>query len=210
MPISHDGLRLSGLLGDVSMTLGVVNSTYVNDPVANDLNDDKGVVGSLGLVVGDAAISVAGLYSPEDIPGVGKDDQSILNVIVSGPLYGAHLALEGNWARDAVDFAVGSEDFDFWNVVAYAGMDFGITGVDLRADYGHTDLPGIPVTEDDSNVPVWSITGTLSWALVKGVDFRVEYRHRDFATDFFADDDAEFSTDTQDVVQAQLVWVPEL
>ncbi len=213
MPISHDGVKLSGILGDFAMTLGVVNSTFVNDPVANDVNDDKGVVGSLGLILGDAAISIAGLYSPEDLDvGVGKDDVSILNVIVSGPIGRAHVALEGNWARDHVDFPspTENEDFDFWNVVAYAGMDFGITGIDLRADYGHTDLPGIPLGEDDSNVPAWSITGTLSWALVDGVDLRVEYRHEDFATDFFADGDGQFQTDTQDVLQAQVVWNPTL
>ena len=58
-------------------------------------------------------------------------------------------------------------------------------------------------------VDLWEITATASWALVDGVDFRVEYRHNDANKDIFGDS-ATKNTDTQDVIQAQLVWYPEL
>jgi hypothetical protein len=201
VPISHDGLSVSGRFADtVDASIGVVNSTFVNDPAGNDNNDDKGVVGSLGIDVSDVSMSLAGLYSEEDL-GFDDDDQSILNFIVSSPVGAGHLALEGNWARDDLE---DTGEFDFWNIVLYAGFDLGRTGIDLRGDYGQADF------EDEDDVGIWSATATLSWKLVESVEFRFEYRHEEFDENFFADDNDPFSEKSVDLLQAQLVMSPEI
>jgi len=214
VPISHDGLSISSEFENVDLMFAVINSTFVNDPVANDSNDDKGVVGSIGFDIGEAAISVAGLFSPEDLSaGFGKDDQSMVNVIVSGPISRFNFALEGNWARDNVHGEIAiprpiatSPTLDFWNIVLYAGTDLGERfGVDLRADYGQADIPGI-----GDEVGVWSITNTLSYTLTDGMDIRVEHRYDDFEEDFFGDDNDAFSKGSMHTLQAQVVWTPTL
>ena len=51
-------------------------------------------------------------------------------------------------------------------------------------------------------------TATFGWELVEGVDFRVEYRHDEANDPIFTDNGG--SKKSNDVIQAQLVWYPEI
>ena len=217
-PVNHDGLNVSGVFGNFDFMAGLVNSSVVNDPVANETNDNKGVVASAGVTFGDAAVSLAGLYSEDTFndfgfPGNDFDvDSSIVNFIASAPAGPLHFAIEGNWFRDSIEKAVNNDKIDFWNVALYAGADIGMTAIDTRFDYGQVDLtdPDDPfnATVNLETFDVWSATVTFSWTLVEGMDLRAEYRYDDFNTDFFVEDDGV--EDSAHVVQAQLVLMPQL
>ena len=105
---------------------------------------------------------------------------------------------------------LGQRDLESWSIAAYLGTNIGATNLDLRFEY--VDDGGILTSRQgigDGGADLWEITATASWALVDGVDFRVEYRHNDANRDIFGDSRNQ-NTDTQDVIQAQLVWYPEL
>lgn len=205
MPVSHDGIDVSTTLGGVDVSVGAINSAYVSDPAANDYNQEPGVVGSLAFSLGDVAITGSALYSDDFnfLNGLGSSDQMISNLILAVPLGSVSAAVEGTWQHDF------DEDRDFWNVVAYGGTAVRFLGLDVRAEYGRTDLPSpnLLISERD-DVYFWTITTTASFALTDEVDFRIEYRHDDSETDYFAKDDQDFGSHHLNVALAQLVMTP--
>ena len=53
-PINHDGIKVGGSLANIDMMAGVVNNFTVADQTANDFDDEKGIIGSLGTSISDA------------------------------------------------------------------------------------------------------------------------------------------------------------
>jgi len=201
-PINHDGITISGSADIVDLMIGVVNNfTVADQPIAaNDVDDEKGVIGSMGIGVSDElSIYIAGIYTEEG----DTTDITMGNLIVSGNIdagnSGVRYAVEGNWRENSPD---GGSDVQMWNVGAYVGTDAGPIGVDLRLDY--TDDEGITTPIDTK---VWSVTVTGSIPVTDGVDFRVEYRHDDADDAIFADESS--TDDGLDLIQAQLVWHPQ-
>ncbi len=203
-PINHDGLTISGSADVVDLMIGVVNGFTVGDQPAgsNDPDDEKGIIGSMGVGISDElSIYVSGIFT-EDNDAV---DRYLVNTILSGDVAagdtGIRWALEGTLRND--DPSVGS-DMQLWNVAGYVGTDAGPVGVDIRLDF--TDDEGI-VTPMDTKV--WSVSVTGSVPVTDGVDFRVEYRHDSADDPIFGDDSVGGVSDDLDLVQAQLVWHPE-
>lgn len=201
-PINHDGITISGSADIVDLMIGVVNNfTVADQPIAmNDVDDEKGVIGSMGIGVSDElSIYVSGIYTEEG----DTTDITMANLIFSGNVdagsAGVRYAVEGNWRQNDPD---GASDVQMWNVGGYVGTDAGPIGVDLRLDY--TDDEGITTPIDTK---VWSVTVTGSIPVTEGVDFRVEYRHDEAEDAIFADDSS--TDDGLDLVQAQLVWHPQ-
>lgn len=205
MPVSHDGIDVSTTVGGIDLSVGAINSAYVSDPAGNDYNQEPGVVGSMAFALGGVAITGGALYSDDFnfLNGLGSSDQIISNLMLVVPLRSVSAAVEGTWQHDF------DEGRDFWNVVGYAGTAVRFLGLDVRAEYGRTDLPGpnLLVSERD-DVYFWAITTTASFAVSDEVDFRIEYRHDDSETDYFAKDDQDFGSHHLDVALAQLVMTP--
>ena len=202
-PINHDGIQAHGHADIIEVTVGVVNSFTVadNPPNVNDTNNDKGVVASFNAAVSDQFnFYFSGIYNDND----NGPEVKMLNAIASGgaPLAGEQVtyAVEGNWRQNN---PTGASDLDFYNIALYLGTTYGPTNFYVRADY--TDDDGI-VTPTSTNI--WSVTIDLSWALVEGMDFRIEYRHDDADDSIFGDGNS--TSDSDDTVQAQLLWYPEL
>lgn len=223
-PVNHDGLKLHGSAAGIDMMIGVVNGfTVADDPIeyvanptgqlpANDTDDEKGVIGSIGGAPFEFLNwYVSGIYTEL----ADTQDTSMVNAIISGAVqpgnYGLTYAIEGQWREDANALVtLGQRDLESWSIAAYLGTNIGATSLDLRFEY--VDDGGILTSRQgigDGGADLWEITATASWALVDGVDFRVEYRHNDANRDIFGDSRNQ-NTDTQDVIQAQLVWYPEL
>ena len=211
-PINHDGIKVGGSLENIDLMVGVVNNFTVNDPVANDFDDEKGIIGSIGASVSDAFnIYGAGLWTKE----ADDTDVYIANAIISGDIdmtdEGMNYAVEGMWRRDDSE---ANENNDLWSIAAYLGFDIGPMALNLRGEY--MDDQGVSAPDNvigtsetsvlglDSNV--WAVTATGSVELVDGVSFRLEYRHDDADDDIFADDDE--TDDMRDLIQAQLIWTP--
>ena len=57
-------------------------------------------------------------------------------------------------------------------------------------------------------VSLWSATLTGGYALTEGVTVRLEYRHDDADEDVFTD--GNNAEDTDDTLQAQLLWMPTI
>jgi hypothetical protein len=202
-PINHDGITISGSADIVDLMIGVVNNFTVADQqiAANDVDDEKGVIGSMGIGISDElSIYIAGIFTEEgDVT-----DVTMGNLIVSGDVAagnsGIRYAVEGNWREN--DNSNGVSDVQMWNVTGYVGTDAGPIGVDIRLDY--TDDEGITTPIDTK---VWSVAVTGSIPVTDGVDFRVEYRHDDADDPIFADGSG--TDEAMDTIQAQLVWHPE-
>jgi hypothetical protein len=108
--------------------------------------------------------------------------------------------VEHTWAKFDPD---AGSSADLHSFVGRLGGDLGPTGVDLRYEYVDDEgiLGGI-----DTNIH--SVALDLTWALVEGMDFRIEYRFDKADDDIYGDDDS--FDDTDQIVQAQLMWYPEL
>ena len=204
-PINHDGLTLSGSADVVDLMIGVVNNFTVADQqiAMNDVDDEKGIIGSMGIGVSDElSIYVSGIFTEEG----DTVDVAMANLIISGNLdagdSGVSYAIEGNW-RENDPHAASLGAVEMKNVTAYVGCDASPVGVDLRLAF--TDDEGITTPIDTK---VWSLTVTGSIPLTDGVDFRVEYRHDDADDPIFADGGT--SDDSLDIIQAQLVWHPNM
>jgi hypothetical protein len=211
-PINHDGIKVGGSLENIDLMVGVVNNFTVQDPVANDFDDEKGIIGSIGASISDAFnIYGAGLWTKE----ADDTDVYIANAILSGDIdmtdEGMNYAIEGMWRRDDSE---ANENNDLWSIAAYLGFDVGPMALNLRGEY--MDDQGVSAPDNvfgtsetsvlglDSNI--WAVTATGSVELVDGVSFRLEYRHDDADDDIFADDDE--TDDMRDLIQAQLIWTP--
>lgn len=200
-PINHDGLTFGGTADVIDVMIGIVNGFTVADQdiLANDADDEKGVIVSLAAGVSEKFnLYVAGLYTEEqDTVDVGAVD-----VIVSGRLpvseSGLRYALEGYYRRDNPDGASADE---LWSLALYLGHRLsGPFSLDGRVEY--FDDEGILVPDTH----VVSVTPTLSVALTDGVDFRVEYRFDKSGDDVFLDDSSP--DDEIHTLSGQLVWSP--
>ena len=239
-PINHDGVYVSGSAGIVDAMLGAVNGFTVSDASDpfNDLDDDKGVVGAVGVgIMDELNLYVSSIYTQDE----DRVDRQAYNAIISGNVdmggSGVRYAVEGNYRNDEKDkptagtnVGSGTGEIDWWSIVVYGGADFGPTSLDIRWEYfdvdtelgssASTPVPGDPVSDPffgnqlnnfgaSFEDQVWSLTVTAGWHLTDGLQFRLEYRHDD------ADDSTPFADNTNfddslDVVQAQVVWYPEL
>jgi hypothetical protein len=203
-PINHDGLTINGTADIVDLMVGVVNSFSVADQeiLANDIDDEKGVIAALGAGVSDAFnLYVAGIYTEED----DNVDIGAVNGIISGdlPIGDSSLgyAVEGYWRRDNPD---GGGADDMWSVVGYLNHQFGDGPFSLGTRVEYIDDEGVLLP--DTNV--WAVSPTVGVELVDGVNFRVEYRFEKADDDVFLDDSS--GDDKLHVISAQLVWNPQL
>ncbi len=201
--------KLGGLLGPGAIdpnaiSLGLPSGFMeTNDPLRmGDGNGGQGPAAGLGAAIGrELNIRLAGFYDGD----TGGAQTRLMNAVASGavPLTGdgVKYAVEGNWQESRPPDGAGS--LDLWNVALYMGTEYGPTGVDVRLDY--TDDQGILTTV---STDLWSLTVTGSWAMVDGVDFRVEYRH-DQADDAVFSEDSTAGDDSLNTVQARVIWRPE-
>jgi len=197
--------KLGGLLGpgaiDPNEILLGLPSGFMeaNDPLRmGDGNGGQVPAAGMGAAIGrELNIRLAGFYD-----GATSGTQTrLMNAVASGavPLTGdgVKYAVEGNWQESRP--LGGAAALDLWNVALYMGTEYGPTGVDVRLDY--TDDQGILTTV---STDLWSLTVTGSWAMVDGVDFRVEYRH-DEADDAVFSEDSTTGDNSLNTVQAR-VW----
>jgi hypothetical protein len=202
-PINHDGLAFSGTADVIDVMIGVVNNFTVADQdiLANDADDEKGVIVSLDAGVSETFnLYVSGIYTEEqDTVDIGAVD-----VIIAGNLpvsdSGLRYAIEGYYRRDNPD---GASADKLWSVAAYLSHRLG-GPFTLSSRIEYCDDEGIVLP--DTNV--LSLTPTLSVELVDGVDFRVEYRFDKSDDDVFLDDSSD--DDTIHTLTGQLVWSPTL
>jgi hypothetical protein len=201
-PINHDGVKVQGTIGAATLMGGAVNSFTVNDPAGNDINDEIGFIASAGYAASDAlSLYASGIFSEE---GASADDRVMLNGIVSGQVpmgdgtFG--YVAEGNWRQDDLP---GGGDVDLWNLTFYVKTGFGPWSFNARGDY--TDDDAILFGTDTS---LWSVTLTGGYALTDGVTVRLEYRHDDADEDVF--NDGNNTEDTDDTLQAQVLWTPTI
>lgn len=224
-PINHDGVKLHGSAGAIDMMIGVVNGftvadDFIEDLPANDIDDEKAILGSVGGAPLEALNwYVSGIYTETS----DTEKRTLINAIVSGAAnpgdWGVTYAVEGMWRQDIdpiASFPGGDplHDVSQWNIAGYLGTEFGPTNIDLRFEYVGdkgilTDAANGTGTSFGKNVNVWEITTTLAWSLVDGVDLRVEYRHDDANEPIYSKNGGR-SRSSADVIQAQLVWYPEL
>jgi hypothetical protein len=202
-PINHDGLTFGGTADVIDVMIGVVNSFTVADQdiLANDVDDEKGVIVSLDAGVSKAFnLYLSGLYTEEN----DAVDIGVVDVIVSGNLpisdSGLRYAVEGYYRRDNPDGAGADE---LWSVALYLGHRLG-GPFTLSSRIEYFDDEGILLP--DTNVV--SLTPTLSVELVDGVDFRIEYRFDKSDDDVFLDESS--GEDTIHTLSGQLVWSPTL
>lgn len=202
-PINHDGLTFGGTADVIDVMIGIVNNFTVADQdiLANDADDEKGVIVSLAAGVSETFnLYVSGLYTEEqDAVDIGAVD-----VIVSGNLRvsasGLRYAVEGYYRRDDPD---GDGADKLWSVAAYLGHRLGGPfSISSRIEYFEDEGILLPDTS------VVSLTPTLTIELVDGVDFRVEYRFDKSDDDIFLDDSSD--DDTIHSLSGQLVWSPTL
>jgi hypothetical protein len=188
-PINHDGLTFGGTADVIDVMIGIVNSFTVADQdiLANDADDEKGVIVSLSAGVSETFnLYVSGLYTEEqDTVDIGAVD-----VIVSGNLRvsqsGLRYAVEGYYRRDNPDGAGADK---LWSVAAYLGHRLGgPVSISSRIEYFEDDGIVLPDTS------VVSLTPTLTIELVDGVDFRVEYRFDKSDDDVFLDGSSDDDT----------------
>jgi hypothetical protein len=216
-PVNHDGLTIQGGNDMVELMIGIANTfTVADDPInslpANDLNSDKSFFGSGNVAIADELnLYVSGIVGNEVYSGV-KTDVAMVNFIASG-----NFEVAGNTTlRYAAEFNGRHNDPQtgqgrlarMWGVAAYLGGDFGPTGIDLRYEY--VDDGGILFQEYAGGSEVQSFTATGSWAFVEGVEFRLEYRYNTSNNDIYAKKANTYSKDDQNIVQAQVVWYPEI
>jgi len=202
-PINHDGLTFGGTADVIDVMIGIVNNFTVADQdiLANDADDEKGVIVSLDAGVSEMFnLYVSGLYTEEqDTVDIGAVD-----LIVSGNLpiseSGLRYAVEGYYRRDNPD---GASADKLWSVALYLGHRLG-GPFTLSSRIEYFDDEGIVLP--DTNVI--SLTPTLSVELVDGVDFRVEYRFDKSDDDVFLDDSS--AEDTLHTLSGQVVWSPAL
>jgi hypothetical protein len=226
-PVNHDGLAISGSTGSVSGMLGVVNGFYVTDNneggFGNNIDDEYGVIASVGANFGDIDVNLAGIYTEE----ADAIDVYEVNAIVAGVFGNCNAALEVTYLdADADDTpgsnATGSTQFvdgeQFLDVTAYFDVHNGPWTLGLRASYSDETnttfssggfTTGSLFDQDFENDRMTvSITG--GYEITEGVMVRTEYRHEESDENIFGDDDSGSNglSDSLDVLQAQILWMP--
>ena len=201
--ISHDGLALSGELGGVSLMAAIVNGYRVNDPIANNADDEYGVIASAGVPIGDADLRFSAIYSEE----TDTQRKFEFNGVLSGNYANTRYGLEGTWFDNDIDGPNNRQSA--WDVTLYGGATWGAWSTDLR--FGYTDEEGTNSTAvaGTSDNGIWSFTATGGYQIVEGVVVRAEYRVDGSEGDIFDDDDGLFRPrDMINTVQLQLLWTP--
>jgi hypothetical protein len=234
-PINHDGVFISGHAGIFDGMFGVANSLVVHDQgsTLNDGDDEKAIIGAVGAGVNDALnLYFAMTYNRNEENGNSgfTADNQLYNLIISGkvPLNssGFRYAIEGNYSLNDIGQPGPNGDADAWSVVAYLGADFGPTSIDWRAEYLKAyPTDSVQITPNPSNptllgvgddLELWDISTTAGWYLSDGLQFRLEYRYsRSEQGDLFTEKSKANSSgnptkDDDHLLQAQLVWYPEL
>jgi hypothetical protein len=212
-PINHDGVTAHATLDMFEVMAGAVNNFTVaqnpvpanGTPAVNDTDNRKGVIWAISGSFSDA---LNGHFS-----GIYTDDfghSTVLfetNSIIHGKLepggVGLRYAIEYTYLDNDPDQSAGGGSTKSHDVTANIGTDLGPTAIDFRFDYLNDDGNITPVS-----TKVYSSTLTLAWALVEGMDFRVEYRHDEADDSIYGDGSNTKKHDN--IVQAQLVWYPEL
>lgn len=211
--ISHDGAAIAAELGGVSMMAAVVNGFHVNDKVANNPDDEYGIIASFGVPLGTADLRFSAIYSDEE-DSIRKLE---LNSFVSGTLGRWRYGLEGTWLDgDSHGDGTGSAvlpDVSMWDVTGYSGATFGSWSGDVRLSY--TDQEGNRRSVNKNSEGIISFTATGGYEIVEGVVVRAEYRIDKSDSDIFDDHDSQATeaglfglTDLDHVVQVQLMWTP--
>jgi hypothetical protein len=203
-PINHDGLTFNGTADIVDIMIGVVNSFTVADQdiLANDIDDEKGVIASIGAGINEAFnLYVAGIYTEED----DSVDIGAVSGVISGSLpvgkNGLQYAVEGYYRRDDPD---GGGADTLWSVVGYLNHRIGDSPFSIGTRIEYIDDEGILLP----NTEVLSVSPTVSVELVEGVNLRVEYRFDRSDDDIYLDDSS--GDDKLHTISAQLVWNPQL
>jgi hypothetical protein len=203
-PINHDGATVHATMDMFEMMVGAVNNfTVAQNPVnVNDTDNQKGVIGSISSSFSEALNGhVSGIYT-NDFGHSAKITE--IDTFLHGDLepngVGLRYSVEHTWGKFDPD--AGSSN-DIHSFVGRLGGDLGPTGIDVRYEYVDDDgvLSGVSTN-------IHSAVLDLTWALVEGMDFRLEYRFDKADDDIYGDDDS--FDDTDQIVQAQLMWYPEL
>lgn len=203
-PINHDGLTFQGTADVVDVMVGVINGFTVADQdiLANDIDDEKGVIASIGAGIDEVFnFYLAGIYSEEDE----TVDVGAFGVILSGRIpvsrSGLEYAVEGYYRRDDPDG--GSAD-TLWSVVGYLNHRIGDGPFRIGTRIEYVDDEGVLLPDTE----VLSFSPTVAIELVEGVDFRFEYRYDHSDDDLFLDDSS--TDDDLHSLSAQVVWSPTL
>lgn len=229
VPINHDALTVQGGSDMFEVMIGVANSfTVADDPItsipANDSNSDKTFLGSGNVAIAEYLnLYVSGIVGREGANANGgtntKVDVAMVNFIASGNAtvgndIGLRYAAEFNGRQDDPRDP-GTTLSRMWGVAAYLGATFGPTGLDLRYEY--VDDGGILFNDvgavgglNPNGTQAQSITTTGSWSFVEGVEFRLEYRYDTANNDLYAKNSNAFTKSSNNTVQAQIVWYPEI
>ncbi|HYB99715.1 MAG TPA: outer membrane beta-barrel protein [Candidatus Limnocylindrales bacterium] len=212
-PVNHDGLAVSGEVGNFSGMIGVVNGFAVNDPVGNNIDDEYGIIGYVGAGIADTNLRLSGIYSEES-------DQAEfieLNLVVSGNVDRFRYGAETTWLDVETDdpfaptppFPAPVPDSRVWDVTGYFGGTWSGFSLDLRLSYTHENDTDATRAGATANTGIWSVTSTGGYEITDGVVFRAEYRVDVASDDVFLDEDAP-NEDVDHVIQAQLMWTPAI
>jgi hypothetical protein len=229
-PVNHDGVMLLNTFGSgdfaTSFNVGMVNSIFVQDQGqvtagltsvkrANNVDDEYGVLASITQGLGNAlSLSVSGIYTEEMDSAFDTADSIDLwevNSILGGSCGNCRYALEFTYLN--ADPRSNSESMEnpettVWDVTGRAGYTFGRCTADVRVSWTDEDYDYY-----DTGILSVSVAGGIF--LAEGVQLRAEYRY-DYVDDTdgglgFADDDSDFADeDDIHVLQAQLIWTPEI
>ncbi len=229
-PINHDGVMLLNSIGSgdfaTGFDVGIVNSAFVQDQArvtaglistkrANNVDDEYGVLAKITQGLGNAlSLSVSGIYSEEMDSAFATADSTdlwLVNSILGGTCGNCRYALEFTYLN--ADPRAASESSEnpettVWDVTGYAGYTIGRCTADLRVSWTDEDY-------EEYSTGILSVSVAGGIFLAEGVQLRAEYRY-DYVDDpdgglGFADDDSRFYDENDiHVLQAQLVWTPEI
>lgn len=206
-PINHDGVTAHATLDMFEVMAGAVNNfTVAGNPVnVNDTDNRKGVIFAVSGAFSEALNGhVSGIYTDDFGHSVALFE---INSYIHGTLepggVGLRYNIENTYLDADADKSVGGGSNKTHSVVGRLGTDLGPTAIDFRFEFLDDDGNVTPVS-----TKVYSSTLTLAWALVEGMDFRVEYIHNEADDDIYGD--GKGLDDSSDILQAQLVWYPEI
>lgn len=188
IPFTHTGVLFSTALTDmVSLSAGMVNGW---DNVV-DNNDSKTFLGSLGLEVGDLAWTFNGVFGAEEDDNGSSKTGVFDTVLTYTPMDNVDLLLNFDYGVASDVFSGGDDDAEWTGlsgIVALGGAllnpDLEAWSLAIRGEWfadNHNYRLGIDDDEgpfnEDRNVNLWEVTGTLKWQMTDNLQARLEYRH---------------------------------
>ncbi len=222
-PIAHDGVAVSGSTGMVSGLIGVVNSIFVEDFRANNIDDEYGILAAVGANFGDIDVNLSGIYSEEG------DNTDIVEVngIIASVIGNCNLALEVTYLDADLDenasvntiYSASVSPTEQLHITGYGDLHYGPWVFGLRASWldqedpitgGFTSGALAGSSSDKFENEIWTVSVTAGYEITEGVLVRAEYRHDGSDEDIFGDDDqgSDGFSDSLDVLQAQILWMP--